>query len=1684
MIIRKILCAVLVLSMVCPLFAACSSTTQPPVIIRPGDGFELTGELTGTGTLAAGIPEELCGVSVVAENATGRIVPADTAFKLKFDRSTSAEVISEYLSITPSVSLNIQKLSDNEFRVSPQKELDKNTVYRLSFGKKGSSQLSFAFQTESGFALSSSIPADLAYNVPINTGIEFEFSSAVLTGINISDYVTVTPEITFKAQLYPGGRRLVIIPQKKLKENTEYSVTVSKDLPSVSNEKLAEDISIRFRTEAESTAEKNNVYSLSLRSGSLNFRPGAPAAFYFNFYNKRSSGAYIKEISASIYKYRSEEDLVKAIKDYNAAGAALIYTGKAYEYPTAGLIKVTSEKLEFSENGWQSYATLPQLKEGCYIAEISVEIKAGNTSYTEKVQLLVQISDISVYTEYSQGKLLFFTMDSSGGNAGKTSVKAEFFNRETNFSTPNTAKSYKKVTSSGENGLCVLEAPAELNSAICTVSNGSSTLVVPVGSIRDFERTAYYGYVFTDREVYFPDDTVNFNGLVIPGYNGEAKEKLWLRVNYKGAKYPLEVSEDGSFYGKYELEGYTGYGITLSFVDENDRTVLSKFVRISAEDKPVYTADISFDKLFYEKGDTANITVSASFFDGTPASGLSFRIYANVNNNSTYFDVVTDGNGNGTAKYRLPAANSGSTSPVRIGASAELMGNESASLYVYNSAVYIHSDFYFRCAAKYDSNGTSYSEIYLHNTDTSVLKTPADLEYPVFPDNTVGTPKAGTAKVSLIKVSYVKRSLGTEYDPINKITVENYRYDRVETVIKTEALSFTDGIIKLDHVKEEKDFEGYYYYSVSYGGYILTANASSRNSEHFNYVSDNLRIESDKESYIPGETMRLTLYRGINKPESINALVSVIYNGGYESFSVNSPEFEIPYISEYIPGAAITVTVANENGSFTLLQYVPCYDFERNNSLEVTVSTDKSTYRPGEEVKITVSVKDKNGNNAAGKTTVTLAVVDEACFALGDQNVDILAELYRRGTSVPPYDRNTRFDLFYNYSAIYDDLYYTAEDAVTESAGADNGASKSEGDVYVRKLFSDNPVFTALLIENGIASFTFTAPDNVTEWRLTAIAADSGNGSFGSVSAGSGNTGIIATLPFFVNISYSDTYIVGDDITASARSYGNAANSGDTVNYTATLYNENGKVIKTLEAKSKVGEFCFFSFGKAEEGSYKLRITAICGDNADAVEYGISSVRSAVLTTVQKTLKAEEIKSISPAKYPVILTVYNREQKSFVELARMLSYKNSARADSTAASVAVSALLSAYCGTEAYSRNSMNESKKLLNENYLTNGLISLLPYSSGDLKLSAMIAAFCPAALTASTKDILRASFEKTNYGTCTEEELVYSLLGLAAVGAPVLNDLIFVSSSCASFSAESKLVLAAAFAVIGDYSAANDIYGAMRSEMFTEEENAAYFTASSTEERIALTATALVSASVCNRKDAELMKNYLLEHTSRTELYNMQLAFYLANYIPADGEATEFTYTLGKDSITESIAIGSSWHITLTKQEFESFEITSGGDKLYVNACYTGTPDEAMEDNGETDLLKLTKTVKKTEKGMYLITVSYSVTSDKDHLSFTVSDVIPSGARFVRHGSGSNSSKGSYLWLSNSGQNMRGTLYCYNYTESKLLGLHSRTYSGSFSYYVRTAIPGEYVVESAFAQNAASGSFTVSERQTITLK
>ncbi|MBE6640234.1 MAG: hypothetical protein E7619_01480 [Ruminococcaceae bacterium] len=1683
--LKRFLSFILVITTVAPLMFACAPK-KVPVTIDIGNGYELPSTLVGTAAANMGLPEELCSVAVTAKSSVGRTIPTNTEFTLRFSAPTNTETVEEHLYLSPAASLNISRVSDTEYIATPENELDPGTVYRLSLGTDGKAQISFAFQTESRFAVSSTIPADLATNVPVNSGIELDFTSQIKSGTDISDYISVSPAFEWSAELYPNGKRLAVIPKKHLDKNAEYTVTVKKGFPAANGEALENDISIRFRTSADkagSIADKK--YYINLSPAPITVRTGESGVFSFAFGTYRDYNAEIKQLSASIYAYKNADAMLNAVKEFNEKGAELIATGEAYRYPSQGLSKAYTGELEYHKNttGRNHFAYLPKLDAGYYLADITLEIKVGGKTEKETTQILLQVSDISAYFEQTEKELLIWTHE------GATPVKnaeitAEFFSRQQNFSTENASASYTKQTAkTAEDGVARFEVPEDRRASICKIKSGKSTLLLFPGGLDGIAAEQRYSYVFTDRSVYFGDDTVNFSGIIMLA-DGTVPEKIWLRTNYGGAKYPISVAEDGYFEGSYVLEGFYGYGITLQFSDEQGKILASQFVRVTAEDKPVYTANITYDKLFYESGDTANITVNATFFDGTPASGLKFRVYVHVPGSRKDFEVTTAKDGTATVSYRLPRPDVSSTYPTYVSATAELMGNETASLYISNSATYIHSKFYFTAETAYE-NGVSYGKVLLNKVDTSAIKTEADLNYTVFPKNTVGKPMDGDARVTLTKVTYVRRSMGVEYDPINKVTNERFTYDRREDVVKSEVRLFNDGVMRLEHIENEAGFNGYYYYTVTYKDYTLRVNATSRNVDNYDAAWEGFTLTCDKEAYSVGDTMRLTVTEYPETTDTLRSyLVTVLCRDSYEHFVTNDREFELPYKEEYVSGVSVNVTVVEEN-SVNLISCRPLYDYVKNSGLTLEIVPDGTEYKPGDTVSVTVKVTDKNGKAAPVGTRVTLAVVDEACFALGDQTLDILSALYG-GVRTPSLERNWSFSLFYAYDPTRYYLYSgmskneVAEDAAMTEAPTATGGGAEADNVRVRSYFADNPVYEMTVSENGSASFTFTAPDNITEWRLTAAAAYSLGGTNGSILAGNASTDVIVTLPFFINAGYLESYIEGDDVTCSARVYGKAVSKS--FNTVAAVYDENGKLIKDLTASAKAGEFSYFSFGKLEAGEYVLRITCTALGAGDAVQYPFSVVKTAVLAEIEKPLEIKEIKDITPAKYPVILSFVNKEQREFLNLAHRLSYTGSTRSDAIAASISAQNLLSAYTGTI---RDGAKQ-KTALNSRYTNSGLLSLLPYSSGELKLSALIAACSTDALTKTTLDTLSVTFYRHLNGKCTEEELVYSLLGLAACGEPILTDLEQVASGCEKFSDESKLVLAAAFAVIGDHGAAWEIYSDIRSKLFTVTDNGTlgYFGTKNmnTEEKLALSATALISASVCARDDARLIVDFLLSHTSRVELYDLPIAFYLANYIPPVSTESTLVYTVGGEKMTQTLKAGSFFRIMLTKSEFESFEVLEATD-LSAYVRYIGSAEEAAGENMRSDELNIEKTVVPAGNGIYLVTVSYKVVSDKDNVQFRITDTIPSGARFLRHGSNSTHSKNSYLWLSNSAQTMEGYLGCYNDSKG-ISGLVSRTYTGSFSYYIRTAIPGEYVVEAAFAQNTDSGAFAVSERGTITLK
>ena len=178
--------------------------------------------------------------------------------------------------------------------------------------------------------------------------------------------------------------------------------------------------------------------------------------------------------------------------------------------------------------------------------------------------------------------------------------------------------------------------------------------------------------------------------------------------------------------------------------------------------------------------------------------------------------------------------------------------------------------------------------------------------------------------------------------------------------------------------------------------------------------------------------------------------------------------------------------------------------------MNIEILPDKNIYKPGERATVIIKVSDKNRQPVSG--TVLLSVVDEACFALGREQYLSPVEDYFS----PTINGNFYTPYYYSVSSSYEYFYQSSSPIVTvwvdsrlnifNEAGLSGGIRSaagsmdspaeaemayyaSEPEVYIREVFLDNPVFNAVSIgADGIAALSFTVPDNITEWRFTALA--------------------------------------------------------------------------------------------------------------------------------------------------------------------------------------------------------------------------------------------------------------------------------------------------------------------------------------------------------------------------------------------------------------------------------------------------------------------------------------------------------------------------------------------------------------------------------------------------------------------
>ncbi|MBA2432423.1 MAG: hypothetical protein H0V56_09970, partial [Chthoniobacterales bacterium] len=278
------------------------------------------------------------------------------------------------------------------------------------------------------------------------------------------------------------------------------------------------------------------------------------------------------------------------------------------------------------------------------------------------------------------------------------------------------------------------------------------------------------------------------------------------------------------------------------------------------------------------------------------------------------------------------------------------------------------------------------------------------------------------------------------------------------------------------------------------GREILTSmvfEVSGEGATDWNYLNPYIiEVVADKESYEPGETATLLL----KTPIAGQALVSVERDRVLRSFIVplsgNAPSVQVPITATDAPNVYVSVLLLRGANDSPRKVKTPEYRVGYANlnvtraqdKLAVTVKPASASSRPGEKVRVDAEVRDHGGRPMAD-AEVTLYAVDEGVLSLTGYETPEPLEFFNEARSLGVTTALTLPTL------LREDM------AAAEFANKGYLVGDGKGGPGVmsglRKKFVATPFWNATLRSDaaGRVQVEFAAPDSLTRYRIIAVAA-------------------------------------------------------------------------------------------------------------------------------------------------------------------------------------------------------------------------------------------------------------------------------------------------------------------------------------------------------------------------------------------------------------------------------------------------------------------------------------------------------------------------------------------------------------------------------------------------------------------
>ncbi len=1446
-------------------------------------------------------------------SGTGGIA-LDSNFRLTFQDQEymDKENLRKQLSVSPDLTMDIIEISDG-YIIKPTEMMVKGEVYRFTIGK-----VSWIFQTISDFEVLGTLPADQSNSVPVNTGIEFYFSQP---DVPIEEWFHIEPSATGSFERY--GSAMVFVPDT-LEAETMYTVSLSSK--GSSDDLLSEDVIFQFETAAIEVAyETPEGYFNYERI--LNDRSTDDALYLPIRYNVRDDVKDVPSITTEVYMYDDAVAMSEALKGYMAAPNWRYY-GDDYLIDVDGLTKVISFEQRIEEvNGYEMTVDIPvDLPQGHYLIRSSWKEVAFQT--------FLQVTDLSAYHFEDE------IYDYYWVNRLDTSLSAEGAYLVGDIKVGADEAGFMKVKKE-----LVEEAEDVTDMTVHVLSDGEYSLVMYSGQgYGNYdERQDYWRYLQTDRLLYKPEDDVSYFGYIQNRDDGSYPERVtvrlikqqWLYYDFMpGFEEAVPLVEetmdvDNGFFEGYLTLPNVAVGSYQVQVLSDELVLSTTYIEVDKFVKPDYKMTVLADKTAVFAGETVNYTISSVFYEGTPLGGLDVN-YEAYGMDHVSGALTTDNKGNAYASVSMDY-NEAYQEEIVGYLYARAVLPEDGELYGSSSVRVFVNDIYIEAKAEVEDNHgiltVDAHEITLERLNDGSAKDQMD-----YLDDAVSNHQVD---VVIYRNEWVKVPAGTYYDFINKVNVQRYSYELEQEVIQTQQLrTNSDGSGAMQvNLPEEK---GVYYTATidtedMKGRKMTFSRYFGQQYERFYPEDESLTMSLNEDSYAINDPVEILIERGGDPADGEKFMYLFGNRGLVDVYWSETSELQLPFIADYLPNTQVTGVVFDGDGYETVYSNgmsIDTGDYE----MSVSVTSDQSSYRPGQEAVFDIVVTDHFGEEVDG-AVVNVALVDEALLSLREMTVDPLGQLYGYVSGGLSGFSSSHTKVGNGYIG-GDFGIMTFDGSMNTSMEASKSVERSaDPSTVIRDDFKDTAVFRSLKVDSkGHGTLVVELPDNVTSWRLMAAVIKD------DLTAGSATSQVNVSLPFFLSTTIANEFLTGDQPSMSVTAYGSGILEDTSIFYTVTC-EENDFV---ASATGISGERIYLPLFEMVEGEYHLVVTA-------KTDNGFSDGYREVIT-VQDTYQekmtvdvhevVENMTLSASDRGMVTVTFADKSRAKFQDDLYRLSGANGKRVDQMYVAKVASDYLGEYFDVTL-------PSDEVTISDYITyEGALGILPYSDSDIRVTAKMAKY----ITGATERLALTNYLYTMYYKGDMTTRMMSLYGLATLGEKVLLE---ANSwmNVANMNDEDWLWLARTYTAMGDDFMAKALYDEHLSDkVVLYDAKARYEGVEDEEVRYRITAELLPLLAAVEPEQAEMMTQYIYGRYSELYLPSADLLNYVDVMLSTTDEASstlQYSYGSYIEDVDFGVARSSTIEIPSTMIGQLNVTKVSGDVVAVVRYNDFGKINESVDDS-----------------------------------------------------------------------------------------------------------------------------------------